>query len=126
MTRYPYPALKQPPAPFVYLTLRHPVAGAEARGVPAQVDTAADRTLLPQAVADALGLDRIGELDIGGVGGTRDTMPLYAVLLGIQPLPVRLVEVVAHADEPWVLLGRDVLNGHRIVLDGPNLVLELG
>jgi hypothetical protein len=33
-------------------------------------------------------------------------------------------EVLA-ADEPWVLLGRDVLNSHRLVLDGPQLILEL-
>ena len=27
---------------------------------------------------------------------------------------------------PFVLLGRDVLNHFRVLLDGPNLVLEMG
>lgn len=125
MTRYGYNAQKQPPAPFVLLVLRHPRSGTEVRDIPAQLDTAADRTLLPLPVAEALGLDRIGGIDIGGVGGTVEQMPVYDVLLGIHPLPLRLIEVVAHPGEPWVLLGRDVLNSHRLVLDGPGLVLQI-
>jgi hypothetical protein len=34
-----------------------------------------------------------------------------------------MVEAIAHAEEPFVLLGRDVLN---LVLDGPQLALEIG
>ena len=34
-------------------------------------------------------------------------------------------EALANRDEPYILLGRDVLNSHRIVLDGPQLVLEI-
>ena len=52
--------------------------------------------------------------------------PVFVVTLAIQGLPGRLIRVVAHPDEPYVLLGRDVLNAHRIVLDGPNLRLEVG
>jgi len=35
------------------------------------------------------------------------------------------IEVLANRDEPYVLLGRDVLNRHRIVLDGPQLLLDI-
>ena len=90
------------------------------------LDSAADGALLPLIVAEELNLDKIGDLDIGGVGGSVERMTVYDVLLGIHPLPLHLVEVVAHADEPWVLLGRDVLNGHRLLLDGPGLALEIG
>jgi hypothetical protein len=34
------------------------------------------------------------------------------------------VEVLA-ADEPYVLLGRDILNRYRVVLDGPKQKLEI-
>jgi hypothetical protein len=37
----------------------------------------------------------------------------------------RLVKVLASLEEPYVLLGRDVLNHFRITLDGPNLVLDI-
>jgi hypothetical protein len=123
---YSYNAQLSPPAPFILITLRNPVSGDEAKDVPAQPDTAADRTLLPLAVVQALALPAIGSIPIGGVGGTVSIMTVYAVLLGVHTLPQRLIEVVAHPDESWVLLGRDVLNTHRLVLDGPQLALEIG
>ena len=126
MIRYTYNLQKQPPAPFVLVTMRHPRSGAEARDLPAQIDTAADRTLLPLALVQALALDKIGDMDIGGVGGKVETMPVYDVLVGIHSLPLCAIEVVAHAGELWVLLGRDVLNAHRLLLDGPGLALEIG
>ena len=67
MIRYTYNAQVQPPAPFVYLTLRNPADGSEVQNVAAQID-----------------------------------------------------------NEPWVLLGRDVVNAHRLVLDGPQFTLEIG
>jgi hypothetical protein len=126
MTRYAYNIPLRPPAPFVLLALRRPRSGAEIRDVPALLDSAADGALLPLTVAEELNQGKIGDLDIGGVGGSVERMTVYDVLLGIRPLPLRLVEVVAHADEPSVLLGRDVLNGHRLLLDGPGLALEIG
>ena len=35
------------------------------------------------------------------------------------------VSVVASAGEPWIRLGRDVANAHRLVLDGPQSFLEI-
>ena len=125
MIPYAYNTQFHPPAPFVLVTLRHPLTGNTLSGVPAQLDTGADRTLLPQSFADALQLPSIGEVPIGGVGGTISSMPCYAVFLGVHTLPESLIEVIAHPEESWVLLGRDVLNSLRIVLDGPRLVLEI-
>jgi hypothetical protein len=34
--------------------------------------------------------------------------------------------VLASPSEQWVLLGRDVLNAHRLLLDCPSLGLEMG
>jgi hypothetical protein len=46
--------------------------------------------------------------------------------MAVHNLPVQLVEVVASPGESWVLLGRDILNAHRALLDGPQLFLEIG
>jgi len=126
MIRYAYNGQKQPPAPFVLVTLRHPYVGTELRDVPAQIDTGADQSLLPLPLARTLALPHSGQVAVGGVGGTTEQMDLYGVLLGIHTLPLQAVEVLAHPGEPWVLLGRDVLNTYRLALDGPRLVLELG
>ena len=125
MISYAYNTQRYPPAPFVLLTLRHPVTGDVLSGVPAQIDSAADRTVLPLSIAEAMNLHRVGNMLIGGVGGTVAAMPTYAVLLSVHTLPERLIEVIAHAEESWMLLGRDVLNDLRIVLDGPRMVLEI-
>ena len=74
----------------------------------------------------ALTLPQIGTISIGGVGGIAQTMPSYPVQVAIHNLPALTIEVVASAGEAWVLLGRDVLNAHRLLLDGPQLFLEIG
>ena len=126
MIRYSYLPQLRPPAPFVHVTLRNPVSGAEQRDIPAQLDTAADRTLLPDTLVQVLALPQIGSIPIGGVGGVVQTMPSYPVQLAIHNFPSVTVEVVASAEETWILLGRDVLNANRLLLDGPQLFLEIG
>jgi hypothetical protein len=123
--RYNYQAQLQPPAPFVYVTVRNPVTGAEQRDVPAQLDIAADRTVLPANLAQALALPQIDTIPIGGVGGVIQTMPCFPVQIGIHDLPLQTLEVVASPGESWLLLGRDILNSHRLFLDGPQLILEI-
>ena len=117
MIRYSYLAQLQPPAPFVYVTLRNPVTGAEQRDVPAQLDSAADRTLLPESIAKGLALPQIGMIVIGGVGGIVQSMPSHPVEITFHNLPAVILEVIASPGESWVLLGRDVMNLHRIILD---------
>jgi hypothetical protein len=110
----------------VNVTLQNPISGAELRNVPAQLDIAADRTLLPDSLVQTLNLPQIGAIPIGGVGGLTQTMPSYPVRVAIHDLPAQTIEAVAHPNEAWVLLGRDVLNALRLLLDGPGLVLEIG
>jgi hypothetical protein len=125
MIRYAYNQQFDPPAPFVFVTLKNPLTGTEKHNVPAQIDSAADRSLLPLALVQSLELPAIGSMAIGGVGGTVAEMTVYAVGIAVHDLASRAAEVVAHANEPWVLLGRDVINVHRLVLDGPRLGLEI-
>jgi hypothetical protein len=123
--RYGYNNQVNPPAPFVFVTLRNPTTGAERQNVPAQVDTAADLTVLPESIAVALGLHTTGFRDVVGFGAGPSQVPVYGVLLGVHTFTPRLLEVLAHPDEPWVLLSRDVLNEIRALLDGPARALEI-
>jgi hypothetical protein len=88
MIRYSFNSQIKPPAPFVNVVLRHPLSGEEIRDVPAQLDTAADRTLLPMALVKSLELPAIGSIGMGGVGGMVIQMTLFVVLLGIHTLPL--------------------------------------
>lgn len=115
-----------PPAPFVLVIVSRPDGAASEPDLPARVDTGADRTVIPADVAARLALDEVGTITLGGFGGSIVTAPVHSVRLVIRDLPAITAEVAAIAGEPHVLLGRDVLNHYRIVLDGPNLRLEIG
>lgn len=126
MIRYRYNRQVTPPAPFVNVTIRAPVSGAEASNRPAQVDTAAYRTVIPSSLVRELHLDPVHEITVTALGGHTITLLAYIIEIQVHQLPPRSIKVVASDDEPYCLLGRDVLNGLRITLDGPNLSLEIG
>ena len=65
MIRYRYNQQTEPPAPFVYGTFQNPADSTELSDVPAQIDTAADRTVLPDHVVQALGLAPLGRIAVG-------------------------------------------------------------
>jgi hypothetical protein len=94
--------------------------------VPAQVDTAADRTILTAGVVAQLQLVEDGRLLFRGFGSEAKQLPTYLIAVSLHDLPPVLVRAALGEFEPHILLGRDVLNSHRILLDGPQLALEIG
>jgi predicted aspartyl protease len=125
MIRYSYTAFTSIPAPFVHVTLRCRETGMEVAAVPALIDTGADCTVLPARLVGELSLVPMGRLLIEGLGGRVSEMPTYAVEVAIRNLRQVIVKVLAADGEPVVLLGRDVLNHFRILLDGPGLAVEV-
>jgi hypothetical protein len=124
--RYPYVTQVEPPAPFIHVTVRCPTTGKEVSQLAAQVDTAADRSVLPWKVVDQLGLVVIREIPLGGLGGNIVKMSTFLVQIEPRHLQPVTIEAVATPHESVVLLGRDVLNHFRLVLDGPGRALEIG
>jgi hypothetical protein len=53
-------------------------------------------------------------------------LPLFLVEIQLHDLPPARVRAALGRAERYVLLGRDVLNAFRIVLDGPQLAMEIG
>jgi len=126
MIRYTYNRQVNPPAPFVYVSLRCPQTGKSLENLAAQIDTAADRTVMPGRLVDLLELVPLDEFRVAGLGGQVFSVPTYKAELMLHNLSPQPIEVIAHEAEPFILLGRDVLNRHRLLLDGPGLVLEIG
>jgi len=123
--RYRYVTHLQPPAPFVNVTVRCPTTGSQMNDLPAQVDTAADRTVLPGSVIAGLGLVQVGRFLFEGFGGTITELPVYLVAVQLHDLPPVELQAVLGERERFILLGRDVLNAHRLLLDGPALAMEI-
>jgi hypothetical protein len=89
-----------PPAPFVNVTLRCPATGNEKTNLPAQVDSAADRTVVPDTVVAALQLVQDGRAVFQGIGSQLVELPLYLVAVIVHDLPPVLVEWL------WVSMNR--------------------
>jgi predicted aspartyl protease len=125
--RFTYPYVSaDPPAPFVLVDLARHDGANLVPSLPAKVDSGADRTIIPAALAARLGLEEVERLVFAGLGGEPVELPVFHVRLRIHNLAPIAVDVAASDGEPHVLLGRDVLNRYKIVLDGPNLRLEIG
>ena len=88
-------------------------------------DTAADFSVIPWWIVEELEPNQLGESEALGLGGHILTMPTFLVQIQLRGMPGQVVKVLASAEEPYVLLGRDVLNRFRVTLDGPKLVLEI-
>ena len=125
MIRYIYATELTPPAPFVKISLRNPATGQTHSNLPAQLDTAADRTVIPASLVELLDLHQVSTTLASGLGGATYQLAVYIALLEVHDRPAIPVQVLAHPAESWVLLGRDVLNAFRLTLDGPNLALEI-
>ena len=125
MIVYSYNRQITPSAPFVHITVERPDKGAAVADVPSQLDTAADITVVPASVVETLGLVQLGEVEIMGFGGHITTVPTFLVSLAIRQFEPIIVKVLVNPDEPCVLLGRDVLNQYRVLLDGPRLKLQI-
>jgi predicted aspartyl protease len=125
MIRYRYAAQLTPPAPFVKVTVRCPTTGNQAPDLPAQIDTGADRTVVPGSVVQSLGLVEDGRSVFQGFAGEEIELPIYLVEMQVHDLPPVFTRVALGEKEAFIILGRDVLNAHRILLDGPQLALEI-
>lgn len=125
MISYNYNRQVTPPAPFVHVTIQPPHQERTAADLPALLDTAADITVIPARVAEDLGLVPLDEIAVSGFDGRVTWVLTFLVEMALKQFESRLIRVVAGKDEPYVLLGRDVLNDHRILLDGPQRRLEI-
>lgn len=125
MIRYNYSRQVSPPAPFVHLSLFCTHTGRELRQQPAQIDTGADRTVIPEKLVEELGLVPLDEVPVSGFDGQILLLQTFWLQVQIHEFPPTQIEAIAHASQPFPLLGRDLLNQFRLILDGPQLFLEI-
>ena len=112
-----------PPAPFISIVVAHPLRSTSEQQVMAKIDSGADITALPMNVVQQLNLPTNHFLEIAGYDNQVVSLPVYDTRLTLAHIRVRL-ETVA-ISENHAILGRDVLNLLRLMLDGPALTLEI-
>lgn len=113
-----------PPAPRLIVQLGRPGEALRIE-ISALVDTGADITLLPRDEITALRLRPMRSVHLRGPWGDRHLVRIYRVDVGVGSIRLPSVEVAADASITDPILGRALLNKLRMLLDGPNLVLDV-
>jgi len=127
MVRFRFNTQRTPPAPFVHVRLANPGDPLSiVENVPALIDTGADCTMVPVHLIENLRTEMTGVRWIQGVGSKPTQEATYAVRLNFRTQAEQhLLNVVASETEPFPLLGRDLLNNYRILLDGPTQLVDI-
>ncbi len=112
-----------PAAPIARVSLQHPDTAACITDIPMLIDSGADATLLPKSAIASLGLAGTG--DRYGLeafdGSVKEAESVHAVLVFLnKTFRGRFLPV----DSEIGIIGRNVLNRVRLLLDGPALSWE--
>jgi len=109
-----------PAAPVARVSLRHPDSGKSIADVPMLIDSGADATLLPKSAVASLGIIGTGERYelMAFDGTTNESEAVHAVLVFLnKTFRGRFLQVESAVG----VIGRNVLNRVRLLLDGPAL-----
>lgn len=93
--------------------------------VSAFVDTGADATIVPMEIIRQVRASVVTLKTVRGYTEGRRTVRTYLVDIEIGALTLPGVEVVGDDATHEILLGRDVLNKLRLLLDGPRQHIEV-
>ena len=109
-----------PPAPVALVVIRHPDSGDGVADVPMLIDSGADASLLPESAVASLGIESTGEryqlVAFDGALSESEAVRADLVFMG-RRFRGRFLIIDAEVG----VVGRDVLNHIRILLDGPAL-----
>jgi len=112
-----------PPAPIARVVLHHPESQQSIRDVPMLIDSGADATLLPRSAVMSLRLEGTGErYQLVGFDGTISESE--AVQASMALLRRNFLGRYLLTDAEFGVIGRDILNHLRLLLDGPAMNWE--
>ena len=116
---HPYLDTYYPPMPALEIQLGYPEEALTLGPLTAVVDTGADGTLVPQSLVDEMEAPFVDDVRVRSHWGEWRNMQLFTVDIGIGKLRLPAVEVAGDDRGQEIVLGRNVLNRLRLLLDGP-------
>jgi len=125
MSHYPYSTEYLPAAPMVEIRLGAPGTETGSGFLGAFVDTGADVAIVPMAHLRQVGARKVDQAALRSQWGERRAVTLYAVALEINQHRFAAIRVVGDEIGDEVILGRNVLNRLRLLLDGPAGMVEV-
>jgi hypothetical protein len=111
----------QPPAPVAQVTVRASATGAAVANVPLLIDSGADVSLLPRELLTELlhKTQNLPQYELEAFDGTKSHAP--AAQLELEFLGKKFRGQFLLVEGQYGILGRNILNVLKLVLDGPAL-----
>lgn len=123
--KYPYDASYHPPFPVVRVVLLNSEEGLHTGVESALLDTGSDGSLVPISHLREILAPAISDARIRSHWGEWRSVQLFVVDLELDSLTLPDVIVVGDDQGDEVILGRNVLNELRLLLDGPVELTEV-
>jgi hypothetical protein len=124
MTSFPYDTSYDPPAPACQIYLTATRRPRSVGPLPAIIDSGADGTLVPLHYLEQIGATRTFEMGLRSQWGERRIVYLFLVNLRVDRFDLPGVFVVGDDQSDEIVIGRNILNQVRIILDGPKQALQ--
>lgn len=118
--RFPYSAAYEPAFPALPVVLRNSEEDLRTEKVQALLDTGSDGSLVPIAYLEAVLAPPLTDTRIRSHWGEWRAAQLFAVDIELGALRLPGVFVVGDEQGNEIVLGRNVLNKLRLLLDGPD------
>jgi hypothetical protein len=98
------------------------------RDYPAIIDSGAEFTSVPVELVAAFQLEQVGDMVVSGTTGPKEMQGIYEINIEFSGLAFPLHPCLAGTGEltkTTILIGRDILNRYRLVLDGPSFLFTI-
>lgn len=118
--RYPYNIEYYPPFPSGRISVRNDALGLASEQFDGLIDTGADATMIPLSVLEQIDARPLMEKRVRSHWGEWRQIEIFLVDIEFDGLRLPNLHVIGDDMGGDVILGRDVLNKLRILLDGPN------
>jgi len=124
---YLYDKKEFPPCPCINVSIESLSGTKKVSGVKAILDTGASRTAVPIDILDILNLTRFPARSIWvkDYSNRGERRYLYYVRILHPEFTYRAVEVIGIDRGTTMLIGRDIINRWRLLLDGPKQIFNL-
>jgi predicted aspartyl protease len=125
MSYHPYSNAFFPSAPVVEIRLGAPGAEVTFGPIEALVDTGADATLIPMSHLNQVSARKVDQANVRSYWRERRSVSIYSVALEVDGHRFSAMWAVGDELGSEVVLGRNVLNRLRLLLDGPAAMTEV-
>jgi predicted aspartyl protease len=117
--KHPYDISYEPTFPTITVAFQNVEVGRQTEPISALLDTGSDGTLVPIGLLRQILASPLTTTRIRSHWGEWRSVQLFAVDVKIDHLTLPGIFVVGDEQGDEVILGRDVLNRLRLLLDGP-------